>query len=138
MLFVELQEDRDKILLVLKLCSRIEELEKILLPSVYHDKDHRAKWGKIVLDDKDRTYFLRDDVQNFRKGIADLKMDKHRFVDNVVQLYSDLSNIAAHKIFFPIPFDHASVEEMYSNLGITPDENKIRATIAILKPIPGT
>jgi len=57
-------------------------------------------------------------------------------VDTICDLYGDFSDFAAHKIVFPISHDRNAIIQMFTDVGMTPDELKINSVEIILKPIP--
>lgn len=57
-------------------------------------------------------------------------------IDTICDLYGDFSDVAAHKVLFPISYDRNSITQMFTDVGMTPDEAKINAVEIILTPIP--
>jgi len=85
---------------------------------------------------------LRGDMRDLRKK-AELRrfrtsvtIDLEEFIETIVGLYGELSDLAAHNINYPISYDEASIIEMLNKFNIIPDRSKIDAVQTILRPIP--
>ena len=61
--------------------------------------------------------------------------DVSDFIQTIGKLYGDFSDSAAHNVKYPVKYDTESITKMLENMHITPDQNKINAVEAILKPL---
>lgn len=89
------------------------------------------KWRNILCSPAQN---LRNSAEllQFRTLIT---MDQNSFISTICDLYGDFSDIAAHKILFPIAYDRNSITQMFQDVGLTPDGAKIDSIVAILTPI---
>ena len=124
--------ERDKVILIFKVRSRIEELEKKFLPPHRRNDNRYNKWTAI-LRDPPATLRHSEDLIQFRAMIA---FDYGTFISTICSIYGDFSDTAAHKVNFPIAYDTASITQLFNDIGMTPDQSKIRTVEVILTPIP--
>lgn len=130
--FVGFQNERNKTTLILKVRSRIEELErKFLTRQMLDTYSRREKWDNIL--NKQTRFFRRNiELQQFRASVT---IANDVFINTVVLLYGDFSDIAAHMVFYPIPHTRDAIKQMFEDLGITADHAKVRIVETILQPI---
>ena len=84
-----------KIVLLLAVRSRIEELGKIFLRPYDQNNTRIQKWKKILLNNKKEL--MTDELIKFRKSVN----NPEQFIETVLNLYKDISEIATHKVYVP-------------------------------------
>ena len=129
---VKFQEERNKIILILKVRSRIEELEKKFLTLYMLNNDTRRQKWDTILNHQGRRYRNNRELQEFRASIT-IPFDI--FIDTVVSVYGDFSDIAAHKVLFSVPYTRSAIEQMFRDIGIVPDVAKVRTIETLMTPI---
>lgn len=106
----------EKYLLILRVRSRIEELERCFLRSYMLSWSRFDKWNMILRGDI-RDLKKKGELRRCRASIA--------VIETIVALYGELSDAAAHGITHPNNYDEASIVEMLNKFGITPINRKL-------------
>ncbi|XP_065218520.1 uncharacterized protein LOC135844291 [Planococcus citri] len=124
--------EREKTILILRVRSRIEELEKrFLKPHILHYTRHQ-KWTHILTADV-TTLRSSAELVRFRNLVT---IGVNEFITVVCNLYGDFRDLAVRGIAYPISYNEDSVAEMLQKFGMVPDRSKINAVITLLTPIP--
>ncbi len=97
---------------ILRVRSRIEELEQMFVPKDYQSKSRVNKW-KDILTSEEECYVDNIELMAFQKHVT---VKPEVFANTVAALYGNFSNQAAHKILFPIDYDIKSIEQMFQNI----------------------
>ena len=119
--------------LILRIRSRIEELEKRFLKPSMLSWTRIEKWNMIL---RGNVGALRKkyELRRFRYSIT---VHYDVLIETICNLYGEFSDIAAHNINYPVSYDETSIIEMLTKFGITSDKSiKLTLYRAILRPIP--
>ncbi len=101
--------EHEKSLFILRVRSRIEELENKFIAKDQRNKNIEQKW-KVILTSKDLCYTSNIELIEFRKG-ATVNWNNWNF-------YGYFSDKAAHKIMLPVNYDIESIIKMFQDLGL--------------------
>lgn len=133
---------RNKHLLILRIQSRIAELEKpgeLLWPLKYKDPalmTREERWTTLLTSD-DRKLLKEKNVQEFRERFRKSQIGVERFVKNIIFLHPDSDDTTMRPIGILIPGDRENIEAMFKvHFKIPdPDKWKIETVKVLLDPI---
>ncbi len=124
-------------ILVLAIRSRIEELQnKLLWPKNVKKPNSRRKIFRIILNSQDEEFAKNENVIGFRELFLASNVPEKLFLDTLVNIYDNFLENASHNVRFSKIVSHKDIEVMLMELGIIPDESKVRCVEIIVKPIP--
>lgn len=132
MFSVGFQAEREKSILILRVRSRIEELEKRFLKPYMLNWTRYEKWAQILFEPPS-TLRKRAELIRFRNMIT-TSFDE--LISTICSLYGEFSDLAARSVTYPIAYDEISITQMLQNFGMVPDRSKIDAVLSLLTPIP--
>ncbi|CAH0388873.1 unnamed protein product [Bemisia tabaci] len=134
-------EQRNIYLLALRVKSRIAELEQpggLLWPQNYRDPlqmTRKQRWT-LLLTSTDKEFLDSKNVQRFRTSFFKSLIGVKRFLENLVPLHEDSSDMSVRPLTVSVPDERENIEDMYEIYYGIPDpvEWEIITVFIILDP----
>lgn len=124
-------------MMILAVRSRIEDLQNNLLwPRSVSKPNSRRSIFREILTSQRCEFTDHPNVIEFRKLFMGSGFSVDFFLDTLNHLYGEFSDRAAHHVPFPKEIRQEFIEQMFWDIGLTPDQPRIAAVYLIIKPLP--